>query len=986
MNLYIKFSNILAYTAIVSMLLQPVAQAKSQSDMVSQVGLKTTANIQSNGLAGLKDLNKKALLAVDKSNKSQSKKVKIEKSHEENLSQLTQDIYWQLKDWKKSKKDKVLSSEERQKVQNWKSQLNDYHQDVMRNMTELTQWISHKKLSNTIKQRHQQAISKINQEVNGLRQQLNTLHLANNVTNTNQSIHNSFEFFNGKQLKRKHQVFDGLSSVALTPDRIAPGKSKADFNKYKFSENEVKSSSNKDIDYSAPELLGTSDEVVINDYILAKVTELENDPVKIYHWVRNNIEWLPSYGAIQASDITLGSGRGNAFDQSSLLIAMLRAANVPSRYAYGTIEVDIDKFTNWVGLTNPEAALTFVQYGAVPLAPVIESGVITKVQMEHIWVEVAIDFNPSRGAKNITPDSWVSLDPSFKQYEVLTGLDPVAISGIDMNQVTQDFIDSGTSNETEGWVQGLDQSILNDSQNQAMQSIENHVVNNISNPTIEDVIGSRRVIIKAYPTLPASTENRILFKATDFIEMQDVMRPIYRLAFDKDILGEILNPLELNFAQLNNHKLTLSFKPATEEDEQVLTGLTPENIQNINELPSSIPAHLIQVVPQVALDEVVIKTGLPMYLGYDLTLYYQMEFTNGQRMNKEYAIPAGSYLNLMLGAGSISIQKLKEKKDNLKNTHLQLDSGNQNTIVALTKEQVWGDIFASGSFGYISQFDIFSDLFVKNYQGKFNLSPIFGSYGYETNVSYLFGVPISINNGGIAFNIYTTRQIMSDKPANNMSLINLSIGILTSLLENMIPEQQFMANQDDNEAVSAVKALQIAASNGQKIYHLTNENSNQITNLNLHQETIQNIQNAINSGYTVITHTDNIMVQSWSGSGYVIMDKSTGNASWIITGGSNGSWWETPVSLGLTMFLIFASLSPIVILVVSMVIATISFVTVLNGIDCPSDLDITIAIVAAAMAFLPAAFGAPILVSMFASWVLANGYVAGSNAACNTRG
>jgi transglutaminase-like putative cysteine protease len=52
-------------------------------------------------------------------------------------------------------------------------------------------------------------------------------------------------------------------------------------------------------------------------------TALEEDPVKIYNWVRNTIEFIPSYGSIQGADYTLQHGKGNAFDTASLLIALL---------------------------------------------------------------------------------------------------------------------------------------------------------------------------------------------------------------------------------------------------------------------------------------------------------------------------------------------------------------------------------------------------------------------------------------------------------------------------------------------------------------------------------------------------------------------------------------------------------------------------------------------------------------------------------------
>jgi len=79
----------------------------------------------------------------------------------------------------------------------------------------------------------------------------------------------------------------------------------------------------------------------------------------------------------------------------------------------------------------------------------VESGgQVSHLQIEHIWVEAAIDYHPSCGAINLAADSWVAMDPSCKQYEYLSGLDVVAISGIDAEQLhcTQDA--GGLSSES----------------------------------------------------------------------------------------------------------------------------------------------------------------------------------------------------------------------------------------------------------------------------------------------------------------------------------------------------------------------------------------------------------------------------------------------------------------------------------------------------------------------------------------------------------
>ncbi|MDD5277333.1 MAG: hypothetical protein PHR16_14790, partial [Methylovulum sp.] len=61
------------------------------------------------------------------------------------------------------------------------------------------------------------------------------------------------------------------------------------------------------------------------------------------------------------------------------------------------------------------------------------------------------------------------------------------------------------------------------------------------------------------------------------------------------------------------------------------------------------------------------------------------------------------------------------------------------------------------------------------------------------------------------------------------------VGLLSSALEHAVPEQMFVNAQNPGEAISAVKALQKANAQGQRIYHITP--ANQATALpNLHHD------------------------------------------------------------------------------------------------------------------------------------------------------
>jgi transglutaminase-like putative cysteine protease len=166
-------------------------------------------------------------------------------------------------------------------------------------------------------------------------------------------------------------------------------------------------------------------EVQFTPEIIAKAQELGNNPVKIYNWVRNNIEFVPTYGSIQGANMTLLTKQGNAFDTASLLIALLRVSNIPARYVYGTIELPIDKVMNWVGgFTDANAALDFIASGGIPVTGIISGGKVTKARLEHAWVEAYIPYGNYRGTMiDETTRTWIPMDGSSKEYEYTSGLD-----------------------------------------------------------------------------------------------------------------------------------------------------------------------------------------------------------------------------------------------------------------------------------------------------------------------------------------------------------------------------------------------------------------------------------------------------------------------------------------------------------------------------------------------------------------------------------
>ena len=141
---------------------------------------------------------------------------------------------------------------------------------------------------------------------------------------------------------------------------------------------------------------------------------------------------------------------------------------------------------------------------------------------------------------------------------------------------------------------------------------------------------------------------------------------------------------------------------------------------------------------------------------------------------------------------------------------------------------------------------------------------------------------------------------------NRWIAYNKMRGQYGSAMEHAIPEQFWVDRNkcsyvDDKgqlknpslqpcqEAISAVKAIAIAQSQGQKIYTINKDNAaTALPKLTLSGTVGQEIRNAIEAGKEVTFHEKAISAHGWSGQGYIIVDPKTGAGAYLIEGKGNG--------------------------------------------------------------------------------------------------
>ena len=182
-----------------------------------------------------------------------------------------------------------------------------------------------------------------------------------------------------------------------------------------------------------PQDLAATPDVALTEDIRALAKQLNYSPVRIYQYVYDNIAFEPYFGSLKGAQATLLSKAGGATDQASLLIALLRASNIPARYVLGQVNL-IDPVADngngraprWLGVKSYRAAANRLAQGRNPSAAYFNSN--NGISLTHVWVEACVPYGHYRGARiDNAGHRWIPLDAGFKDRSYQPGT-PVSVA------------------------------------------------------------------------------------------------------------------------------------------------------------------------------------------------------------------------------------------------------------------------------------------------------------------------------------------------------------------------------------------------------------------------------------------------------------------------------------------------------------------------------------------------------------------------------
>jgi transglutaminase-like putative cysteine protease len=612
---------------------------------------------------------------------------------------------------------------------------------------------------------------------------------------------------------------------------------------------------------SAADLQPTED-VQLTQSITTLASQLHQNPIEIYNWVHDNIEFTPTFGSVQGSESTLQNLIGNDFDMASLLIALLRASGIPARYAIGTIQVPAATVTAWLGTQNVGDALQLLGDGGIANTALVQSGTVKAVRFEHVWVEAWVNMYPGRGAKRAGDASWVSLDASFKQYQLTPKPDLATAAGVDHSTVGRTVAGGLSVDPQTGALTNLFPGYIQAAVGQDLSKLQQYIASQNPSLKVSDVLGSREIVPIAAHVLPTALPYSVVAVGQRYSRLADTYRHhvtinLYLSAEDQALESPSLT-YRVDLPQLGAGKLGATFVPASDSDAATLDAYRSNG-------STSLPAYLIHMKPSLRINDVEVAGTGAMTMGSPIYWGITLSDASGDTGTEDvFQSAVGDEIVFGVDAAG----KGQGSIDAFRNSGSELTASNNMFRVSL---QFW------------MEHDLMDEYWARSFGVRQVRLPSVGMFVTPLTVAYRFGLPHSA--------YYQTRvmdvkrnvlAVAGGNPQLRADYLRQS-GITGSYLEGSTFDQLF--NRFQSVGQSTTQIFNDAAELGIPIFYIDATNVDLMLPLvDASEDVKSNIQNAVNAGsYVVIPKTAPGDFQ-----GYSVIDPQTGAGAYQLEFGASG--------------------------------------------------------------------------------------------------
>lgn len=576
---------------------------------------------------------------------------------------------------------------------------------------------------------------------------------------------------------------------------------------------------------------------------------LGRDPVRIYEWVKNTIDYVPYRGLRRGAHLTALERSGNDFDTSALLVALLKASGCSNvGYRFGRLYIPTERTdgndaSHWLGAHKTQVLNILARAGVNYPSPNNLSYTADYAWMVVPRVWVVLDIG---GAEYV-------LDASFKSYRANAGIDINAASSYSKTAV---LTASGGSLAGTSYTMGTaGRDGLKAALGTYAVQLVDYARNNSPSLSGFEASGGREIIPQSITALPTGLPLGMIINGS--VEAWTNIPQDYAVGFSVVVGGLTYT---VNSAELQGRKLAVWFNAGRAElwlddvklsEESSFNATTPAAVNITYSIAVSGQSQTTSASPLVRSGGYVIAYGYDEVLG---RLQYRM------RRQAEYV------------AGGEAATGRKLVTENLYVAGLQYQNQAAATLA-----------IASGITGV-----------------RFRCDQFAGIIG-QPNTVY-FDLP------HVVVDVWPTYQTAGSNYAEilaSSSPISTSFFIanaqLLSAFEHIGVEQVL-----PNAAVSTVKLLQKSVDLGLPIYLAKNQAEyNSIKPLlvnypgaGISASAIQSIETIVGAGGKVLIPKDNSMSSgAYIGTGYILCYNSSGAVGMMISGGYSGGHSTSPTAV-----------------------------------------------------------------------------------------
>jgi len=308
-------------------------------------------------------------------------------------------------------------------------------------------------------------------------------------------------------------------------------------------------------------------------------------------------------------------------------------------------------------------------------------------------------------------------------------------------------------------------------------------------------------------------------------------------------------------------------------------------------LPDTLPGYLINMTMNLSLDGATIASAPAGTMGSEVFAEYGLWDPDNGWFSSNNPITVGEYTATALDLQGISATQAQNLQTDIETTKAKLESDDLSQLTSLTKHNIVGDLFHATLTSYFALNNVQDQIAARAADVIHYRGPSYGHLKSQLSTQYWFGIPRDVTFAGLLMDIDASKVIVQSKTSDRQEEVNFlkAVGSRYSAMEHLVPEQMFSTEEAPAHGISAVKAIALAAQEGQKVFTITQANLDAaLSQIQLEDQVEQEIRSAVYAGHIVTTHEALVDFHGSLTAGYIIEDPTTGAAAYKISGGSNG--------------------------------------------------------------------------------------------------